>query len=153
MDIVDLDAGHVGPYRCRKPRFERDCVTVDADDLMAQACAADRAPSKGPLHGLPIAVKDLANLAGLPMSMGSPVFAGKISKTTDIAVQRMLDAGAIVVGKTNTPEFGLDSHTYTPVLWATCNYYDHTRSAGGSSGGAAVGFAAGMISLADTPEC
>lgn len=120
-----------------------------ADDLMAEARAADAMARKGPLHGLPIAVKDLANVAGVPTSMGSPIFAGQVAKTTDLHIQRMLDAGAIVIGKTNTPEFGLGSHSYNPVFGVTHNALHHGLSAGGSSGGAAVALASHMTALAD----
>jgi len=123
---------------------------ADPDDLIAQARAADAAPQRGALHGLPIAVKDLANAAGFPTSMGSPIFAGQGPVPKDeIMVARMRAAGAIVIGKTNTPEFGLGSHTFNPVHGPTRNPYDHGRSAGGSSGGAAVALASGMIPIAD----
>ena len=122
---------------------------VDSETLIAQAKAADAGPRKGPLHGVPIAVKDLVDVAGMPSTMGSPALVGTIAKTSEIMVQRMIDAGAIVIGKTNTPEFGLGSHTYNPVFGATKNAIDPSRSAGGSSGGAAVALAAHMTSLAD----
>lgn len=118
-------------------------------DLMAEARAADMVPAKGLLHGIPLAVKDLANVAGLPTSMGSPLFAGTPAPTSDIMVQRMQDAGAIVIGKTNTPEFGLGSHTFNPVFGPTQNALEQGHSAGGSSGGAAVALATGMVCLAD----
>lgn len=121
----------------------------DADDCLADARAADTGPSKGPLHGLPVAIKDLANSEGLLTSMGSPIFANNIAQKDDLMVARMKAAGAIVIGKTNTPEFGLGSHTFNPVHGVTRNPYDLTRSAGGSSGGAAVALATGMISIAD----
>lgn len=116
---------------------------------MAQAHAADAAPRKGWLHGMPIAIKDLANATGLPTSMGSPLFAGQVAQADDTMVARLRAAGAIVIGKTNTPEFGLGSHTFNPVHGATRNPYDLSRSAGGSSGGAAVALAGGMLSVAD----
>src|SRR6056297_3305650 len=121
----------------------------DADDLLAEARAADAGPVKGPLHGLPIAIKDLADAAGLPTSQGSPAFAGQVAVTDAPHVARLRAAGAIVIGKTNTPEFGLGSHTYNPVHGATCNPYDPSVSCGGSSGGAAVALATGMLSIAD----
>lgn len=122
---------------------------VDRETLLAQARAADAGPRKGPLHGLPIAVKDLADVAGIPTSMGCAALAGMVPRTSDVMVQRMIDAGAIVIGKTNTPEFGLGSHTYNPVFGATRNAIDSSRSAGGSSGGAALALAARMTSIAD----
>jgi amidase len=121
----------------------------DEDALLAEAAAADSAPRKGWLHGIPVAVKDLANVAGLPTSMGSPALKGRIAAKSDLVVQRMQDAGAIVIGKTNTPEFGLGSHTYNPVFGATENAYVAGRSAGGSSGGAAVALAKNMVCVAD----
>ena len=120
-----------------------------ADALMDEARAADMAPPTGWLHGVPIAVKALANAAGLPTSMGSPLFAGQVAARDDIAVARMRAAGAIVIGKTTTPEFGLGSHSFNPVFGATRNPYDLARSAGGSSGGAGAALACGILSVAD----
>ena len=118
-------------------------------DLLAEARAADAGPRRGALHGLPIAVKDLANVAGLPTSQGSPLFAGQVAENDDCHIARLRAAGAIFIGKTNTPEFGLGSHTYNPVHGVTTNPYDPARSCGGSSGGAAVALACGMLALAD----
>ncbi len=121
----------------------------DADVLMAEAQAADAAPRMGWLHGIPMAIKDLADAAGLPTSMGSPLFAGQVAAADSLMVARLRAAGALIIGKTNTPEFGLGSHTTNPVHGATCNPYGLTRSAGGSSGGAAAALAARMLSVAD----
>ncbi|MFD0858831.1 amidase [Roseovarius aquimarinus] len=121
----------------------------DGDTLRAEARAADEGPRKGWLHGMPIAIKDLANAAGLPTSQGSPLFAGQVAARDDIMVARLRAAGAIVIGKTNTPEFGLGSHTVNPVHGATRNPYDTACSAGGSSGGAAAALATGMLAVAD----
>jgi len=121
----------------------------DADALMAEAAAADAAPNTGWLHGIPLAVKDLASAAGLPTSMGSPLFVGTMARSDDIAIARLRAAGAIVIGKTNTPEFGLGSHSVNPVFGATRNPYNPGRSAGGSSGGAGVALATGMVAVAD----
>lgn len=121
----------------------------DPDDLMAEARRFDSSPSRGPLHGLPIAVKDLVDVKGIQSSHGSPHFADHIPVRDDLIAARMRSAGAILIGKTNTPEFGLGSHTFNPVHGATRNPYDLTRSCGGSSGGAAVALATGMLALAD----
>lgn len=121
----------------------------DEATLMAEAQAADSQPRKGWLHGIPMAIKDLSNAAGLPTSMGSPLFEGQVAAADDPMVQRLRAAGALIIGKTNTPEFGLGSHTFNPVHGATRNPYDQTRSAGGSSGGAAVVLATRMLSVAD----
>jgi len=121
----------------------------DPDQLLAEAEAADIAPRGGWMHGIPIAIKDLANAAGLPTSQGSPIFAGQVAAQDDLPVARIKAAGAIVIGKTNTPEFGLGSHTYNLVHGATCNPYDLSRSSGGSSGGAAAALATRMLAVAD----
>ncbi|WP_170438951.1 amidase [Ruegeria arenilitoris] len=121
----------------------------DEDVLMAQARAADDKSGRGPLHGLPIAVKDLVNVAGIASTQGSPVFRGHVPAVDDLIAARLRAAGAILIGKTNTPEFGLGSHTFNPVYGATRNPYDPARSCGGSSGGAAVALATGMVALAD----
>lgn len=121
----------------------------DADALMAEARAADAGPVRGVLHGIPIAIKDLANVAGLPTTKGSPLFADHVAAQDDTMVARLRAAGAIVIGKTNVPEWGMGSHTFNPVFGVTRNPFDLTRSAGGSSGGAAVALATGMLAVAD----
>ncbi|MDW4497670.1 amidase [Sulfitobacter sp. D35] len=118
-------------------------------DLLKEAEAADAAKPEGWLHGIPIAIKDLADAAGLPTSQGSPLFADVAAARDSTVTARLRAAGAIVIGKTNTPEFGLGSHTFNPVHGATRNPYDTTRSAGGSSGGAAAALACGMLTVAD----
>ncbi|WP_371224469.1 amidase [Roseovarius sp. 2305UL8-3] len=118
-------------------------------ELLAEARAVDQGDALGPLHGLPIAIKDLADARGLPTSMGSPSFAGQIADQDSLHVARIRAAGAIIIGKTNTPEFGLGSHTYNPVHGTTLNPYDRSVTCGGSSGGAAVALATGMLSIAD----
>jgi len=121
----------------------------DEQALMAEARAADAGPRRGPLHGLPVAVKDLANVAGIRSTQGSPLLADFVPKRDELMVARMRAAGAIFIGKTNVPEFGLGSHTFNPVYGATKNPYDPAFSCGGSSGGAAVALATGMTALAD----
>ncbi len=121
----------------------------DPDDLLAEARALDAGSSRGPLHGLPIAVKDLVNVAGIVSSQGSPIFKDHVPQKDDLIAARMRAAGAVLIGKTNVPEFGLGSHTFNPVYGATRNPYDATRTCGGSSGGAAVALATGMVALAD----
>ena len=121
----------------------------DADDLMREAEIADRSDRRGPLHGLPIAVKDLVNVRGIPSTQGSPLLKDFVPDRDDLLARRLRDAGAILIGKTNVPEFGLGSHSFNPVYGATRNPYDNTLSCGGSSGGAAVALATGMTALAD----
>ncbi len=118
-------------------------------ELMAEAEAADTAPRRGWLHGIPVAVKDLADTAGLRTTYGSPLFADHVPEADDPFVARLRAAGAIIIGKTNTPEWGLGSHSFNPVNGTTLNAFDPARSAGGSSGGAAVALAARMLSVAD----
>ena len=121
--------------------------------LMAEAAAADerqaRGEALGPLHGLPHAVKDLQPVRGLRFTQGSPIYRDRIAAVDSLMVGRLRQAGVIFVGKTNTPEFGFGSHTFNPVFGATRNPYDHTRSVGGSSGGAAAALATRMVPLAD----
>ena len=121
----------------------------DAETLLAEARAADSMAAPGALCGLPIAIKDLADAKGLPTSQGSPLFAGQMAQRDDPHVARLRAAGAIVIGKTNTPEFGLGSNTYNPVHGRTGNPYAPDLSCGGSSGGAAVALACRMVSIAD----
>jgi amidase len=121
----------------------------EADALLDEARALDNAPDGGALHGLPICIKDMANARGFPTTKGSPAFATAIAETDDLFVARLRAAGVIVIGKSNVPEFALGSHTYNPVHGATCNPYDSSVSCGGSSGGAAVALATGMVSVAD----
>ncbi|WP_214416852.1 amidase [Sphaerisporangium fuscum] len=128
-------------------------VTLVADQALEQARALDdglaRGHWQGPLHGLPIAYKDLTDTAGIRTTYGSPLFAGNVPGQDEPLVRRARAAGAVTVGKTNTPEFGTGSHTVNEVFGATRNPYDLTRSAGGSSGGAAAALASGMVPLAD----
>ncbi len=128
-------------------------VTRCFERALATAAAADESLARGGpaglLHGLPVAHKDLADTAGVRTTYGSPLFASHVPDRDALIVERMAGAGAISLGKTNTPEFGAGSHTVNAVFGATRNPYDLSRSAGGSSGGAAAALAARMISLAD----
>jgi len=133
----------------RNPAVNAIVSLRDAESLLAEARAADQTPRKGWLHGIPMAVKDLSNVAGLPTSMGSPIMAGQMARKDDLMVGRMRAAGALFIGKTNTPEFGLGSHTFNPVHGATGNAWNPGLSAGGSSGGAAVALACRMLAVAD----
>lgn len=121
----------------------------DPDALMAEARVADDAAPGGWLHGLPLAVKDLCAVKGLRTTWGSPLFADFVPVKDDLLAARMRAAGAIFIGKTNTPEWGHGSHSFNPVFGVTRNPYDLTRTAGGSSGGAAAGLAARMLPVAD----
>jgi amidase len=128
-------------------------VTRTFDQALAKAAAADdaliRGERPGLLHGLPVAHKDLVETAGVRTTFGSPLFAEHVPDRDALIVSRMSGAGAISLGKTNTPEFGAGSHTVNRVFGATRNPYDLSRSSGGSSGGAAAALAARMLALAD----
>ena len=128
-------------------------VTLVPDRALAEAGELDRrlaaGEQPGPLHGLPVAVKDLVDTAGIRTTQGSPLFADHVPVQDDLLVTRLRGAGAVIVGKTNTPEFGAGSHTFNPVFGLTRNPWDASRTAGGSSGGAAAAVAAGMLPVAD----
>ena len=117
----------------------------ERDALLAEA--AD--PRPGPLSGLPMAVKDMQDTAGIRTTYGHPAFADHVPDADTPLVARLRAAGAILIGKTNVPEFALGSHTYNRVHGATTNPYDRGRSAGGSSGGAGAALATGLVALAD----
>jgi amidase len=135
------------------PRFNAIVSMVPREQVLAQADAADAAVARGDvlgaLHGLPQAIKDTAPTRGIRSTFGSPLFADNVPTVDAVMVQRMRDAGAIFIGKTNVPEFGLGSHTYNPVFGATGNAWDPRYSCGGSSGGAAVALALRMLPVAD----
>ena len=127
--------------------------TLVAELATEWAADADRRTAAGAelgvLHGLPVAHKDLELTAGIRTTMGSPLLANFVPDEDGLVVQRMRAAGAVTIGKTNTPEFGAGSQTFNPVFGATRNPYDTTTTCGGSSGGAAVALATGMIPIAD----
>lgn len=128
-------------------------VTFTPEDALARADEADRAFGRGellgPLHGLPVAYKDLQETRGVRTTYGSIGYADFHPVFDSLLVQRVNGAGAISLGKTNTPEFGTGSHTYNSLFGPTRNPYDLSKSAGGSSGGAAAALASGMVALAD----
>ena len=126
--------------------------TLDEEGAMEQAIGLDQRSSRevpGPLHGLPIAIKDLINTRGLRTTYGSPLFRDHIPDQDDLFVERLRRAGAVIIGKTNTSEFGAGSQTFNSVFGTTRNPYDLSRTVGGSSGGAAAALASGMLPIAD----
>ena len=135
------------------PRFNA-IVNLAADDgLLAQADARDamlaRGESMGWMHGMPQAIKDTGHALGFPTTFGSPLLKDALPTVDSVFAERMKAAGAIVVGKTNMPEFGLGSHTYNTLFGSTGNAWDPAVSAGGSSGGAAVCLAQRLLPVAD----
>ena len=135
------------------PKVNAMVTLVPEDQLMAQAAAADEALAKGkllgPLHGLPVAVKDLHETAGIRTTFGSPLHRDFVPDFDCRLVQHEKSAGAIVLGKSNVPEFGLGSQTFNPVFGPTRNPYDVSKTCGGSTGGGSVALACGMAPLAD----
>lgn len=135
------------------PLVNAICTLVDEEELLQAARKADEELARrnpvGVLHGLPHAVKDLASTAGIRTTFGSRIYKDFVPAADELIVERLKSAGAIIIGKTNTPEFGAGSQTFNEVFGATRNPYDLTRTCGGSSGGAAVALACGMVPLAD----
>ena len=126
-------------------------VTLDAERARARADELDHARTRGedrvPLHGLPMTIKDAYEIAGLRTVAGATEYAEHVPSRTAVAVQRLLDAGAIVLGKTNVPAYCADVQTFNEVFGVTKNPHDATRTPGGSSGGAAVAIACGFTAL------
>jgi amidase len=154
VSAVEVMAAFLDHIEAVNPAVNAIVSMQPREALLAQARAADEALARdpaacGPLHGLPHAVKDLDPVKGLTFTQGSPIFAGRVAGADSVMVERLRAAGAIFIGKTNTPEWGLGSHTYNPVFGATGNAWAADRSAGGSSGGAAVALALRMAPLAD----
>ena len=135
------------------PRSNAIINLQEPELLMAQAKERDaqlaRGESMGWMHGMPQAIKDLANVQGLRTTLGSPLMKNFVATEDGLLATRMKAAGAIVIGKTNTPEFGLGSHTFNEVFGPTRNAWDPSKSAGGSSGGAAVALAQRLLPVAD----
>src|SRR5450432_1946136 len=172
MTPTDLDADalsraiHAKEISCREvmratldridavnPALNAIVSLQDEGDLLRQADTCDaelaRGASRGWMHGMPQAIKDAAETKGIRTTLGSPLLASHVPAHDALMVERMKAAGCIVVGKTNTPEFGLGSHTFNEVFGVTRNAYDTSKSAGGSSGGAAVALALRMLPVAD----
>ena len=135
------------------PTYNAIVSLANDDTLLRQAEDADKALGKGEywgwMHGIPHAVKDLTDARGFISSLGSPIFSRTVATKDSLPIERIRNAGAIFIGKTNTPEFGLGSQTYNTVFGTTRNAYNPELCAGGSSGGAAVGLAANLLPVAD----
>lgn len=149
LSCVEVLEAHLARIEEVNPRVNA-IVTLVPERALSEAAALDaRRDRPGVLFGLPIAVKDLMDTAGIRTTYGSPIYADHVPADDSLLVQRLRAAGAIVIGKTNTPEFGAGSHTFNEVFGATRNPWDLGRSSGGSSGGAAAALAAGMVPIAD----
>ena len=153
VSCVEVMQAHLDRIRAVNPSLNAIVNLAPEDALLAQAHACDedlaRGLDRGWLHGLPIAIKDAADAKGFPTTRGCELLVDNMATRDHVMVERVKAAGAIVIGKTNTPEFGLGSHTFNTVFGATRNAWDFDVSAGGSSGGAAVALASGMLPVAD----
>jgi amidase len=153
VSAVEVMRAHLDRIADVNPRLNAIVTLLDEREALVLAEAADRAVAAGgplgPLHGLPFAVKDLMDTAGMRTTYGSQVHADHVPARDSLLVERIRAAGALVIGKTNTPEWGAGSQTFNAVFGVTRNPYDPARTCGGSSGGAAVALAAGMLPLAD----
>ncbi len=148
----DVMAAHLAQIERINPKVNA-VVTLVADRAMADAARADEmlasGRSLGVLHGLPVAHKDLVDTAGIRTTRGSRFYQDNVPTRDALIVERIHAAGALTLGKTNTPEFGAGSQTFNAVFGATRNPYELSRTCGGSSGGAAVALACGMVPIAD----
>jgi len=153
VSAAEVMASYLDHIEAANPLVNAIVSLRPREALMAEAHAADAAVARGeatgPLHGLPQAIKDLAATRGLRTTLGSPLFADLVPEEDAIFVARMRAAGAIIIGKTNVPEFGYGSNSYNPIFGLTRNAYDPGRVGGGSSGGAGVALAMRMLPVAD----
>ena len=152
VSAVEVMDAHLSQIARLNPKLNA-IVTLLSDRARVGAEKADKSLARGdvvgPLHGLPIAHKDLFQTKGIRTTFGSKVFKDFIPNEDALIIERLRRAGAVTIGKTNTPEFGAGSQTFNEVFGATKNPYDSSKTCGGSSGGAAVSLAAGMLPIAD----
>ena len=149
----ELTQAHLNWIEAVNPAVNAICTLVP-EQALEQADAVDatlarRGEPVGALAGLPAAIKDLVNTKGIRTTHGSPLFAANVPGQDALHVARMKAAGAVILGKTNTPEWGAGSQTFNPLFGATATPYDIDRTSGGSSGGAAAALAARMLPVAD----
>lgn len=153
VSCVEVMTAFLDRIEALNPRVNAIVALQDRAGLLTQAREHDSrlasGETTGVLHGFPHAVKDLSPVRGMRFTQGSPIFRDTIAQADALHVERLRRAGAIVIAKTNTPEFGLGSNTFNPVYGPTRNPFDQSKSAGGSSGGAAVALALHMVPLAD----
>lgn len=153
VSCVEVMNAYLDKIEVLNPKVNAIVSLQDRDNLIKQAKEKDQQLASGNylgwMHGFPHAVKDLSAVKGIPLTMASPILKDFIPPHDSIMVERIKAAGAIMIGKTNTPEFGLGSNTINNVFGTTYNAYDQTKTAGGSSGGAAVALALQMVPSAD----
>jgi amidase len=153
ISCEEVMRAHFDQIERLNPTVNAIVTLIPREQAMSAARKADlklaREERIGLLHGLPVAHKDLLPTKGMRTTFGSPIYRDFVPDTDAVLVERFRDAGAILIGKTNTPEFGAGSQTFNPVFGATRNPWDPTRTCGGSSGGAAAALASGMLPIAD----
>jgi amidase len=149
----DVMSAHLEQIERLNPQLNAIVAKLPDETCLALAATADERQAAGeplgPLHGLPIAFKDLQDARGFVTTRGSRIYRNQVSTVDAVLTERVRGAGALAIGKTNVPEFGLGSHTYNEVYGTTRNPYDVTKTAGGSSGGAGAALAAGLLPIAD----
>ncbi len=153
ISCVEVMQTYLSRIHRYNPVYNAIVSMVDDDVLLKQAKQADQALARneywGWMHGMPHAIKDLAPVMGLPYTSGSPMFANRIAEEDGFLVTKIRNQGALFIGKTNTPEFGLGSQCYNPVFGATGSACNPELTSGGSSGGAACGLGTHMLPVAD----
>ncbi len=153
VSAQEVMAAHLAQIDKVNPTVNAIVSRLPAEKALELAADADRKQAAGdpigPLHGLPVAIKDLDDAVGFPTTQGSPLHVDNWPQRDSLVVERIRAAGALIIGKTNVPEFGLGSHSFNPVFGPTRNPYDPTKSAGGSSGGAGAALASRMLPIAD----
>jgi amidase len=152
LSVTDLVRAHLTQIERVNPKMNA-IVTLTAERALDDAKAKDaelaRGAANGPLFGLPVAHKDLVPTKGIRTTFGSPIYRDNVPSEDGLIIERLRAAGAVTLGKTNTPEFGAGSQTFNEVFGRTLNPYDPSKTCGGSSGGAAVALACGMVPIAD----
>ncbi|WP_236636889.1 amidase [Sinomicrobium soli] len=153
VSCVEVMQAYLARIHRHNPVYNAIVSMVSDDELLLQAREADRALARneywGWMHGMPHAVKDLTPVRGMIYTEGSPLYANRIAGEDGAIVTRIRNQGAIFIGKTNTPEFGLGSQSYNPVFGTTGSAFNPALTAGGSSGGAACGLGTRMLPVAD----
>jgi amidase len=152
VSVTETVQAHLAQIERVNPKVNA-IVTLTTERALAEARAQDaalaRGETTGPLFGLPVAHKDLVPTRGIRTTYGSPIYRDHVPDEDGVIIERLRAAGAVTLGKTNTPEFGAGSQTFNEVFGRTRNPYDPTKTCGGSSGGAAVALACGMVPIAD----
>src|SRR5688500_17913958 len=152
VSVTEVVRAHLAQIDRVNPKVNA-IVTLTAERALEEARTRDaalaRGEATGPLFGLPVVHKDLVPTRGIRTTFGSPIYRDHVPEQDGLIIERLRAAGAVTLGKSNTPEFGAGSQTFNEVFGRTLNPYDPTKTCGGSSGGAAVALACGMVPIAD----